>query len=1401
MFDCQRRVAAFARVSSFLVAFFLSTLAMPAFAAELRVFIDRDNNMATGCDVATISGVMHGVEHRFITTIDTTVQPPLVTGVTREDCAVQGTSIFTAPAVESTGGWNVGVGNGIGNADVIETALALPGGATQFMRLGFVYIDVGIGQEGLIANPGGAPFVLAAFPLAAGDPGPIPALSSAMLAVLVILIGVVAYIHIRRSGIPVAPLAVVALVLVTTMSWAAIVLDGLTGDWAGILPIANSAPGTAPDGADIYAVFARVEGGTLFVRADVKVGHPPRPVADAYTATAGTPLVVSAALGLLSNDARGTPAAVVTSYGAGSLGGLVTGHSAGAVTAFGAGGSITVSADGGVNFTPPVPFTGVFTFLYRVTNINGTSDATVTIGALNPPAITSAASKTFNVGVAGTFTVTATGDPTPTLALGSGTLPTGVTFNPATGVLSGTAGAGTSGTYPLVFTAANGVSPFASQNFTLTVTPPTAITSANATTFTLGTASTFSVTTSGIPTATTVTATGALPAGVTFTDNGNGTATLAGTPTATGIFPISITASNGASPSATQAFTLTVKQPPTITSANNATFILGATGTFTVTTSGFPAPTLTRGGVALPAGVTFVDNGNGTGTLAGTPTASGSFAISFTAANGTLPNATQGFTLNVFTPASITSANGARFIVGTAGTFTVTTSGIPTAGTITAAGSLPAGVTFTNNGNGTATIAGTPGVEGVFPITFTAINGVVPNATQTFTLTVADAHAMAFVVAPDAVQANGLVLSSQPAIQLDDGTAAHLPVTVAGVVITATVTAAPGSTAGIPNNTAGFTRTGTVTATTDANGLATFTNLGILSNQGGLTGRITFSVTAGTPNGIPAIAADVVVMAGAPLKVQRFASVVLATVASTPLPGGGYPRVRILDAGNSPVPNASGASVSFSVIGGSCSTPGNAPVVLTTTDANGVASLSSSDLTVPIAGAGSCLVRATSSLAGSPIDFPIVVAASAGSTWLGAFNNDWTAGSNWLPGGSPAAGANIFVPRWVPNSPVTAAATTVSNFALEAGASFNVTVDVLTINGVTSAGIGSSITAASLGSIVFHGATTALANLTVAGATVQFDNNATMTGALVTTGIATVRHTGSGRVLTIGGSLVTSAGTTLSGLSTVTFTGPTFPVYGSSAFAGAPAVTQIAANMSVPSGVTTTVARDLTVSDAALTVNGNATVLNVGGSLDVTSSTGAAGEVLMTFGTPTLIVGGTAKFRGKAQSAQGLTAGTLELLGNFIQQDRTTGSHGEFEPGPNFLVKFTGGGSAQTVSFDHPGVSAPTQSYFTNVLVVNQGGVSQSTHVYINFATMTIGGPPAMVGSPAMWTTMGNTLFVVAGGAVQVTASGLLTVPLFPSRGTLDLTSGTCTTFNVANLDLAGTVLGGPCTVDTSLMP
>jgi len=63
---------------------------------------------------------------------------------------------------------------------------------------------------------------------------------------------------------------------------------------------------------------------------------------------------------------------------------------------------------------------------------------------------------------------------------------------------------------------------------------------------------------------------------------------------------------------------------------------------------GVPTPALTETG-ALPNGVTFKDNGNGTATIAGTPAAgtAGSYIITITANNGVGSPASRSFTLRV----------------------------------------------------------------------------------------------------------------------------------------------------------------------------------------------------------------------------------------------------------------------------------------------------------------------------------------------------------------------------------------------------------------------------------------------------------------------------------------------------------------------------------------------------------------------------------------------------------------------------------------------------------------------------------------------------------------------------------------------------------------------------------
>src|SRR5438477_5870308 len=92
---------------------------------------------------------------------------------------------------------------------------------------------------------------------------------------------------------------------------------------------------------------------------------------------------------------------------------------------------------------------------------------------------------------------------------------------------------------------------------------------------------------------------------------------------------------------------------PQITSGNSVTFTVGLPGMFTIISTGSPAMTKTG---ALPGGVSFSDNGDGTATIAGTPAlgSAGSYPISINASNGIQPDAQQNFLLIV----SATAMNG-----------------------------------------------------------------------------------------------------------------------------------------------------------------------------------------------------------------------------------------------------------------------------------------------------------------------------------------------------------------------------------------------------------------------------------------------------------------------------------------------------------------------------------------------------------------------------------------------------------------------------------------------------------------------------------------------------------------------------------------------------------------------
>ena len=153
--------------------------------------------------------------------------------------------------------------------------------------------------------------------------------------------------------------------------------------------------------------------------------------------------------------------------------------------------------------------------------------------------------------------------------------------------------------------------------------------------FRLGVSGSYTLTTTGFPTPA-LSKMGTLPTGMTFTDNANGTATLSGTPGpgTEGAWPITVTAANEIG-IVHQAIAVHVDQAPQFTSSQKAIFTEGHSGSFTVSTTGsFPLPVKMAAGTAFPlAGLTFVDNGNSTATISGTPTKVVTKAVTIAARN------------------------------------------------------------------------------------------------------------------------------------------------------------------------------------------------------------------------------------------------------------------------------------------------------------------------------------------------------------------------------------------------------------------------------------------------------------------------------------------------------------------------------------------------------------------------------------------------------------------------------------------------------------------------------------------------------------------------------------------------------------------------------------------------
>jgi hypothetical protein len=437
------------------------------------------------------------------------------------------------------------------------------------------------------------------------------------------------------------------------------------------------------------------------------------------------------------------------------------------------GNNFQVAFDGLVNAPP-----GTYTMQLKVSNSLNTFTQTIPLTITDNLNIVSSSSFGGTWGVPFSFTVVATGNPTPKLSLNPGRFDlTGLTFTDdgnGTGTLSGTWRGSRFGGQSCLAVPITNCGGFIATNSQGTVVQnispsfamaPGAVMNTGSATFIAGVQNSLSLSWSGAVTPVTW---GYNPdpnaSWLQFTSNSNGTATLSGVPPigVSGTFQPGITALAQGTEQAIFPFPVTVVDTPDITSANTATFTVGTSTAFNlVVNTGSPS---TNG--LLPNGLTLSPGGTlsclFTPCIAGTPAAGtgGQYTVLLTD-TATTGATTQNLTLYVDQAPTITSPNLVTLFAGVPANVVVTTLGFPNesshAVTLTSpptdpkrgngmyfsVSGLPASLQSSNLNSagfatGTLSISGTPaaGDVGTHKVQITAQNAVGSPAQQTLTVQV-----------------------------------------------------------------------------------------------------------------------------------------------------------------------------------------------------------------------------------------------------------------------------------------------------------------------------------------------------------------------------------------------------------------------------------------------------------------------------------------------------------------------------------------------------------------------------------------------------------------------------------------------------------------------------------------
>ena len=302
------------------------------------------------------------------------------------------------------------------------------------------------------------------------------------------------------------------------------------------------------------------------------------------------------------------------------------------------------TSTGAITGTPTSP--GTYSFTATVTDSIGataTINCTITIAA--PPLTISCPSGSGVTNTPYSSSAIANGGVPPyTFSITGGSLPGGLTLNPATGAITGSPNSPGTFSFTITVTDSAGATASASCAITITTSIPPLTVTCPAGSGVEGTAYSSSISATGgtAPYTFSITS-GNLPTGLTLNPS---TGAITGTPSAaaTYTFRATVTDSTGASASSGCVIIIAPPGTPLSLSCPNTGQVGSSYNSGVAAAGGIPPYTFSITSGSLPPGLTFNTT---TGNITGTPTTAGTYSVTFQVADSATPTETATATCNM----------------------------------------------------------------------------------------------------------------------------------------------------------------------------------------------------------------------------------------------------------------------------------------------------------------------------------------------------------------------------------------------------------------------------------------------------------------------------------------------------------------------------------------------------------------------------------------------------------------------------------------------------------------------------------------------------------------------------------------------------------------------------------